>query len=347
MLVLIGLISTQALAQSPSSIKDSALAYGQAPVSVDGLSAYKDLANTNTEIATLTSRALAKFGANDLYGLVAKLQNCTDGLPTLGETRKSDPSLRLMILRNLDELAQNGSTPLSLAKAQTVYQGALDELHRAHYTAQFTGTTIAPDTDTILVAYTAPAETICLRKGMSSHYQAEVLVHELVHYVYTDSTREDPLDYRDVDDYAWRIVNRPGGEVDAFSFHFTQMLKVRSRCETCIRALVPFFDPQSGAVLNRDDLAHAILDQVGYRKSFYLNTYPAELLSAQAAAEELARAYTQWAKLRRGEAAQHPEPLRSVANASAKRLEDMASGSLIRAGKLKEKLATFRSGNAN
>lgn len=58
---------------------------------------------------------------------------------------------------------------------------------------------------------------ICLKDGESLASSALTFVHESVHFRYHDETEEiDMMDYSDAEDYAWKKLYKPEGELAAF-----------------------------------------------------------------------------------------------------------------------------------
>jgi hypothetical protein len=285
------------------------------------------------EVGLVIEDAVKKSGERNLEELLKKVKPCPAGAFGAGHVQPTlHHSTRILIRPLVDKIAWPDANAPWLKKFKSAFQADIERNQR-EMRAELPALPVTVKVEDDLVVLTQMGETrpICVKSDMPPQVQAEVLVHEFVHFanLRSEALKDDPLNFADAAAYANDRIQSEGHEVDAYEF------------------VDRVFHPEK-PVLSRDERARMILEKLGYQK--VLAGQYRQLLESSLRAETLERQVLKSLYGRRKSEVEElarvfgPTELRKLVEtevmASHRRVTERLRLNTARIGDLKKRLAT-------
>jgi hypothetical protein len=224
------------------------------------------------EASEIIDAAFKKSGANGLGDFVKIISLCPDGLGASGMT-STEKTRKFYWPRLPEEIHELGQNAFDGPSVRAVYSRKIDAFKAQQGLPASAPDQISVDFVGVTVTLDPAPKSICINPSLSVSGAAEVLLHELVHYLYFESPPEakDPLHYENEMDHESKILYAEGGELDAHIEEYSYRIRTgrASTLPTTVRSLFSprgdFLETGKKGDSNREAMAIHVLIDRGYR----------------------------------------------------------------------------------
>ncbi|OFZ53934.1 MAG: hypothetical protein A2428_07170 [Bdellovibrionales bacterium RIFOXYC1_FULL_54_43] len=213
-----------------------------------------DIAKEDPDAYELVQTAAARLNTASPDELITIVKLCPE--VQVGEFRTSTSTLSAEPSRNWEQAIEENPE-------------LKDKVSRGYETAE-------TRTPTRAILKILTELTICINPDRTLLDSYATLIHELAHYrgYSLFNARQDPLDFKDLEDYLAKVIRMPGGELEAYSTQYRALKRLKAMTRLPYSDSLEIFFTDYGDVVDEDKLSEFILNTLAdglYRKSLTTN----------------------------------------------------------------------------